>query len=74
MENLLNILEKIKPGIDYSKATNLASSGTLDSLSIIDLIEKIESEYGIEVPMDEFIPENFESAAKIYDMIQRLKL
>lgn len=73
MEKLINILERIKPGVNYSNTTNLASSGILDSLSIIELIEEIENEYSIEVSMDEFILENFESATKIYDMIQRLK-
>lgn len=72
MEKLLEILEELKPGVDYKNETNLVDDGVMDSLTIVELISALEDEYGIEVTMEEFIPENFKSMQSIYDMIQRL--
>lgn len=72
MDKLLQILEALKPGVDYENETNLVTSKILDSLTIVELIEQIEDAYDIEVTMEEFISTNFESVTKIYEMIQRL--
>ena len=72
MEKLLEILEELKPGVDYKNESNLVDDGVMDSLTIVELISALEDEYGIEVTMEEFIPENFKSMQSIYDMIQRL--
>ena len=72
MDKLLQILEALKPGVDYENETNLVTSKILDSLTIVELIEQLEDAYDIEVTMEEFISTNFESVTKIYEMIQRL--
>jgi acyl carrier protein len=73
MEKLLDILKDIQPGIDYENCDNLVDGHLLDSLSIISLIADLEDEFDITIPTVEIVPENFNSAKRIYDMIVRLQ-
>ncbi len=73
MQRLIEILEDIQPDIDYENNEELIDGHYLDSLSIISLIAEIEDEYDISVPAVEIIPENFNSAKKMMEMIKRLQ-
>ena len=72
MERLIEILEDIKPEIDYKECQDLIDAHHLDSLSIISLIAELEDEFDITIPAIEIVPENFNSAEAMWDMIQRL--
>lgn len=72
MERLIEILEDIKPDIDYSECTDLIDAHHLDSLSIISLIAELEDEFDITIPAIEIVPANFNSAKAMWSMIQRL--
>lgn len=73
MEKLIEILEDIQPGVDYETCTDLIDGHHLDSLSILSLVAEIEEEFDITVPTVEIIPENFNSAQKLWEMIERLQ-
>ena len=72
MERLIEILEDIKPEIDYKECQDLIDAHHLDSLSIISLIAELEDEFDITIPAIEIVPANFNSAEAMWDMIQRL--
>ena len=59
MEKLLEILEEIKPGVDYENIDTLINDHYLDSLSILSLISELEDEFDIVIPTVEIIPDNF---------------
>ena len=71
MEKLLEILEDIKPGVDYTSEKNLVTGEILRSFDILSLISEIEDAYGVEIPVEDVVPENFESAESILDLIRR---
>lgn len=73
MEKLREILEDLHEEYDYETCTTLIDDKLLDSLDIVTLISEIYSEFDVDVPPEEMIPENFNSMQAIYDMIQRLK-
>lgn len=73
MEDLLKILEEVKPGVDFTTEDNLIESGILDSLSIITLVAKISDEFDVEITPIDLVPENFKSAETIYALIQKLE-
>ena len=73
MEKLLNILEGIQPDVDYTKCEDLIDGHMLDSLDIRALVSEIEEAFDIMVPTVEVVPENFNSASRIWAMIQRLE-
>ena len=73
MEELLSILEEINDEIDYEKETNLIDGKILDSFSIIRLIVKICDTFDIEISPKWMKNENFNSAQRMWDMIQSIQ-
>ena len=73
MEELLEILQDIKPGVDFENETALIDNGVLDSLDIIKLVRQISDEFDVEVEVTDLVPANFNSAKAMYAMIQRLE-
>jgi len=73
MEKLLEILEEIKPGVDYENIDTLINDHYLDSLSILSLISELEDEFDIVIPTVEIIPDNFKSVKSMMALINKLK-
>lgn len=73
MNELIKILEELNPGVDYANVENLIDGRYLDSLTILSLISEIEEKFDVEIPTIEIIPNNFNSAKKIYELIEKLK-
>lgn len=73
MDELLEILEDIKPGIDFESETALVDDGILDSLAIIRLVSDIGDEFDVEIQVTDLVPENFNSVQAIMDLIERLE-
>ena len=47
MEQVIKILEEIKPGVDYSVETDLIGDKILDSLKIVQLVSELNDEFDI---------------------------
>jgi acyl carrier protein len=73
MEALLNILQELHPEVDFEASETLIDDKVLDSFDIITLISEINEEYDVRIPVDEIIPENFNSAKALYALIERLQ-
>lgn len=73
MEKLIEILEELQPDVDYETCENLVDGRFLDSLTILSLISEIEDEFDVVIPTVEIIPANFNSAKKIWELIQKLQ-
>lgn len=73
MEELIEILEDIKPGVDYEKCTTLIDEHILGSLQIISLVAELEDAFDISIPTVEIKAENFNSAKALWTMVQKLK-
>lgn len=73
MEQLIEILEGIDPSVNYRTCTDLIDKGYLDSLSIIAIVAELEEAYDIVIPTVEVIPQNFNSAQRLWEMVLRLK-
>ncbi len=72
MEQLLAILKETKPHIDFETRTDLIDAGVLDSFDILSLINELNSVFAIKIPATEIVPQNFNSAAALWAMVQRL--
>jgi acyl carrier protein len=73
MEELIKILEDIKPGIDFNKEENLIEDEILDSFDIVNLVSRLDDEFDVKITPADLIPENFKSAQSIYNLIQQLQ-
>jgi len=72
MRTVEEILEELKPGIDYDDCSTMVDSQVLDSLDIISLVSELTDEYDIEITFDEITPENFNSVEAIKALVDRL--
>jgi len=72
MKLLLEILEDIHPDVDFETTTGLIDDGIIDSFDIIRIVADIDEEYDVAIPPEEIVPENFNSAKSLYELIERL--
>lgn len=73
MEELLDILKDMKPGVQFENEANLIDDGILDLLDVMNLSVILNDEYDIEITPLDIIPENFKSIESIYALITRLQ-
>ncbi len=73
MDELMDILTDIDPDVDYEVEDQLIDGKIFDSFSIITLISNISETFDIEIGPKDLIPENFNSAEAMWDMIQRIR-
>ena len=71
-EKVLEILSEEFPDVDFKASDALVDDGILDSLTITGIIATLTMEFGITVPYEEIVEENFNSVAGIAKMVERL--
>jgi acyl carrier protein len=72
MTELLEILENLHPEVDFDTCTTLIDDKILDSFDIITIISEINEEFDVVIPAEEIIPENFNSAQALHELVTRL--
>lgn len=73
MGKLLEILKGIRPDVDFENETSLVDDGILDSFDVVSIISELDDAFGVQIRIDELDPENFNSAASIMALIEKLK-
>ena len=73
MEKLMNILKELRPEVDFANEQKLIDDAVLDSFDMVSLIGELNEAFDVEISFDEIEPENFNSAERIWKMIQTLK-
>lgn len=59
--------------MDFENEKHLIDDHLLDSLSIISLVAELEDTFDVTIPAVEIIPDNFNSAEAMLEMLQRLR-
>lgn len=72
-KKVLDLLSKEYPEIDFESSDALVDDGILDSLTITGIIATLTMEFGIEIPYEEIIEENFNSIAGLAKMVEKLQ-
>lgn len=72
MDTLLEILKGLHPEVDFESCTTLIDDGILDSFDIVSIIAEINDKFDVAIPAEEIIPENFNSAQALFELIERL--
>lgn len=73
MEQLLQILQGIRPDVDFENETALIDDGILDSFDVVSIISELDDTFGVQIRISELDPENFNSAESIWNLVQSLK-
>lgn len=73
MEKVMEILKELRPDVDFLMEKELIDEGILSSFDILNLVEELSDAYDIDIETDDIIPENFNSAEGIYELVQRVQ-
>ena len=72
MDELLEILTDLHPDVDFETCDTLIDDKILDSFDIVSIIAEINDVFDVTIPAEEIVPENFNSAEALWDLIERL--
>ncbi len=72
-EKILALLQEEFPEIDFTASDELVDDGILDSMTLTEIIADLSMEFGITIPYEEIIEENFNSVAGMAKMVERLQ-
>lgn len=73
MTELMEILEELRPDVDFENETGLIANGILDSFDIVSLVTALNDAFDIEIKPNDLIPENFNSAQAILALVEKLQ-
>lgn len=73
MDELLEILRDLHPEIDFETCDTLIDDQILDSFDIVTIVSEIDGAFGVAIPAEELVPENFNSAKALYALVERLQ-
>jgi acyl carrier protein len=69
-EQIIKVLESIRPEFDFNNSSNFIDEGLLDSFDLISLVAALESEFDILIEGIDIVPENFNSIDAIGNLIK----
>ncbi len=72
METILDILHELHDDIDFQSREGLIEDGILNSLDIVTIVTEVADRLDVQIPAEEILPENFDSAAAIWALVERL--
>ena len=61
MDELLEILNEVKPGVDFENDTDLIGHGVLDSITMVTLVMELNDAFDIEITPVDIVTENFKT-------------
>lgn len=73
MEKILEILKSIRSDVDFENETQLIDNGILDSFDVVSVVGELCDEFDITITAEDMEPENFNSAAAILALVERLQ-
>ena len=73
METLMEILEELRPDVDFANEKSLITGGVFDSFDIMSLVSQLNNEFDITIKPANLLPENFNSAEAMLSLIEKLQ-
>ena len=70
-ETLIEILEDIVPDLEPEGSTALVSGGELKSFDVLQLVSEINSEFDIQIPLEDIVPANFDSLEAMTALVEK---
>ena len=71
MEEIMEMLEELRPEFDFNESENYIADGMLDSFDIISLSSMLEEKYGITIDGLDIVPENYASVKAIAELVRK---
>ena len=72
-EQLMGVLQEIRPDVDFENEKQLITDGVLDSFDIVSLVTALNDEFDIEIEVGNLVPDNFNSIEGMMALIEKLQ-
>ena len=72
-EQLLALLEDIRPDVEFENETKLIDDKILDSFDIISIVQEMNETFDIDISVDELEPYNFNTVDAMIELINKLQ-
>lgn len=73
MDEIIEILRSLHPEVDYETEDGLIDKRIFDSFDVVNAVGELMDAFDIEITAEHMIPENFNSAQAIYELVKRLE-
>ena len=73
MDKILEILQEIRPDVDFINEKKLIDDDVLDSFDIISIVGEFNDVFGIEIDVEDLEPDNFNTVEAMQELISRLQ-
>ena len=70
-EEIIAILNWLRPEFDFSEPVDFIEEGMLDSFDVINLVNELDTKYGISIDGIDVLPENFSSVDSIINLLHK---
>lgn len=71
-EKIVAILNELRPEFDFAEeGVNFIEEGMLDSFDVVNLVDELDSTFGISIDGVDILPENFASIEAIINLLQK---
>ena len=68
-QQIINILQEIRPEFDFTQDMNFFEEGMLDSFDLVSLVTTLDENYHISIDGMDIIPENFATLDSIINLL-----
>ncbi len=72
MEKLLEILNEIRPDVDFETEKALIDDGIIDSFDVVNIVSELADAFHVKITVRHLKPENFNSAEAMWALVQTL--
>ncbi len=73
MADVAEILQEIRPELDFSGSQDFVTDGMLDSFDILTLVSDLDKAYGIRISGLDIVPENFRNITSIEKLLEKYR-
>ena len=68
-QQIISILQEIRPEFSFSEDINFIEEGMLDSFDIVSLVTTLDEKYRISIDGMDILPENFATVDSILNLL-----
>lgn len=68
-DRIVEILKEIRPEFEFEGVENFFEEGMLDSFDLMTLVSTLQDEYGVKIPGEAILPENFANVDAIVALL-----
>lgn len=72
-EELLEILENLRPDVDFENETALIDDGVLSSMDVVAIVSEVVDAFDVMIGVEHLIPENFNTVDSMVKLIEKIQ-